>query len=73
MKDLENIYKYHASTEEQRKTYEELRASFKKLATDIESLCPEGREKSTAHTYLETAGFWANASVARGEVLHIMD
>ena len=41
------------------------RDEAKKLAATILELCPESRERSVALTELETAVFWANASVAR--------
>lgn len=31
-----------------------------------EEVCPNGREKSLAHTNLEQAGMWANAGIIRG-------
>lgn len=62
---IENNFKYHAPKEGQPEKYEELRSAFKELAYKIEELCPNSREKSVAMTNLETAQFWANASIAR--------
>jgi hypothetical protein len=47
--------------------YEKVRAAFRELAEKLNELCPESREKSVSFTELETAQFWANASIARNE------
>ncbi|WP_094603455.1 hypothetical protein SPSIL_015110 [Sporomusa silvacetica DSM 10669] len=62
---LENNFKYHAPKEGQPEKYEALRAKAKEFAYLIEETCPNSREKSVAMTQLETAMFWANASIAR--------
>ena len=64
-KRLDNDFCYHAPTSEQIPKYQGLRAAFKNLATEIVETCPDSRERSTALTHLETAMFWANASIAR--------
>jgi hypothetical protein len=66
-RQIENNYKYHAPKEGQPAKYEKLREAFKRLAYEIDAYCPDSRDKSTAMTNLETAQFWANASVARNE------
>ena len=58
-------FRYHAPTPDKIPKYEELRAAFKTLAIAIHEKCPNSRERSIALTNLETAMFWANASVAR--------
>lgn len=65
--DLDNIYTYHAPKEGQPEKYTALREKVKELATLMTELCPESRELSVALTNLETATFWANASIARNE------
>ena len=65
MLDLENIYKYHAPSDAQVETYQELRDMALMLARMIQDECPNSREKSLAFTNLENAMFWANASIAR--------
>ena len=67
MKDFENVYTYHAPKEDQPERYEEIRYKAKMLAAYIEENCPDSREKSLAHTKLEEAVMWANASIARNE------
>ena len=62
---LENNFKYHAPKGGQPEKYEALREKAKELAYLIEEVCPGSREKSVAMTQLETAVFWANASIAR--------
>ena len=62
---LENNFKYHAPKEGQPEKYEALREKAKELAYLIDEFCPNSREKAVAITQLETAVFWANASIAR--------
>jgi len=62
---IENNYKYHAPQPEQIEKYEKIREKAKELAYLIDGACPKSREKSLAHTNLEQAVMWANASVAR--------
>jgi len=63
--NLENNFTYHAPKEGQPEKYTQIRETAKHLAATILELCPESRERSVALTELETAVFWANASVAR--------
>lgn len=69
MKELDNIYTYHAPKDGQPEKYEAIRAKAKQLASIIELMCPDSREKALAHTKLEEAVMWANASIARNEAL----
>lgn len=65
MKDLDNIYTYHKPSALQKMKYDMIRAYAKQLADAIETVCPDSRERSLAHTNLEQATMWANASIAR--------
>jgi hypothetical protein len=65
MKDLDNIYTYHKPSALQNMKYDMIRAYAKQLADAIETVCPDSRERSLAHTNLEQATMWANASIAR--------
>lgn len=65
--EIENNFRYHAPKEGQPEKYEAIRNKGKELAQLIHDLCPNSREKSVAMTELETAIFWANASIARNE------
>lgn len=67
--DLKNIYKYHAPKEGQAEKYEAIRSKAKELAYLINELCPQSRERSIAHTNLEQVSMWANASIARNQIL----
>ena len=67
MKDLGNTYTYHAPKGSQPERYVAIRSKAKELAELIEDCCPDSREKSLAHTNLEQAVMWANASIARNE------
>lgn len=64
---IENNFKYHAPKEGQPEKYESIRQVAKILATTIDKLCPDSREKSLAMTNLEQAVMWANAAIARNE------
>ena len=61
MKNLNNIYTYHAPKGDQQERYEDIREKARELAELIERCCPDSREK------LEEAVMWANASIARNE------
>ena len=63
----ENNFTYHAPKPGQGEKYQALREKAKELAYLIIELCPKSREASVALTHLETATFWANASIARHE------
>lgn len=66
-KNLDSVYTYHAPKDDQRDRYEAIRGQTRSLAATIETLCPDSRERSLAHTKLEEAVMWANASIARNE------
>lgn len=61
----DNNHTYHAPTPEQAAAYPRIREKSKELALLIDKLCKDSRERSTAHTHLETAVMWANAAIAR--------
>lgn len=64
---LANIFTYHKPFGDQPARYELLREAGGKLATLINELCPESREKSLALTYTQQVIMWANASIAINE------
>jgi hypothetical protein len=64
---IEKVYTYHPPKGYQPERYEGLRAMAKELAYKINDYCPASRERALAHTNLEQAIFWANASIARNE------
>lgn len=64
---IENKFSYHAPKGDQPERYEKLRSIAKKLAYEIEELCPDSREKAIAMTKLKESIMWANASIAVNE------
>lgn len=67
-KDIEHRFAFHAATtEEKRNAHTSIRTSCFAIATHINEVCPDGREKSLAITHLEEAMFWGNAALARME------
>lgn len=65
--ELDKQFTYHAPIADQPARYVQLRAQAKALAQLIIESTPQSREQSVALTHLETAIFWANASIARNE------
>lgn len=66
VQDLENRFKFHSPKDENTKAaHEDVRHHCLTLATHINTLVPEGREKSLALTHLEEVMMWANAGIAR--------
>ena len=63
--ELKKRFEYHSVNEDQIETMEEIRRKFIELAMLIDELCPVSREKALSLTNLETASFYANASIAR--------
>lgn len=64
---LENRFKYHEPKDGQVARYEKIRAKALDLASLIDDLAPDSREKSLAVTKVEEAVMWANAAIARNE------
>jgi hypothetical protein len=66
IKDLENIFSYHAPpNEEIRQAHEAIRNQCLRHSIDLNNQLPECDEKKYAIKALETVMFWANAAVAR--------
>lgn len=64
--DIENRFKFHEPPTEQRKAeHEGVRAECGGLAQWLNTVLPEGREKSLAITHLEEVMMWSNAALAR--------
>jgi hypothetical protein len=65
-KDIRHRFNYHPpSTEQRQSDHEDVRQSCEALAHELNTILPEGREKSLAITNLEQVMFWANAAIAR--------
>lgn len=65
--DLENRFNYHAPNEQKVFWHQEIRHHCLKLATIINELVPDGREKSVAISRIEEAMYWSNAGIARNQ------
>lgn len=66
--DIDNRFSYHPPKDSGRaKQHEDARNTVSAVATTLNSMLPEGREKALAITKLEEALFWANAAIARQE------
>ena len=65
---IENDFSYHPpASEDVVEYFTALRSYAKNFAHLIDSLVPDGREKSLALTRLEEAVMWANAGLARSQ------
>ena len=65
--NIDKTFKYHAPKDDQPVRYERLRNKAKELASLIDELCPESREKSLALTQVQLAVMCANSSIAINE------
>lgn len=63
--ELDSRFDYHAPDGEKTIAHQVIRDHCKTLATILNILLPEGREKALAMTKLEEVMFWSNAAVAR--------
>lgn len=64
--DIEHRFAFHAaSRQEKADEHTSARQGCRQLADHLNTLLPEGREKSLAITHLEEVMFWANAAIAR--------
>jgi len=64
--DLENRFKFHpANDRDTQVRHQTVRTMCLNLATNLDEIVPEGREKSLAITKLEEVMMWANAGIAR--------
>jgi hypothetical protein len=63
--EIQDRFSYHPPTEKGAQKHKRLTQEFIILAEAIESICPDGREKSLVMTKLEEAKMWASAAVAR--------
>jgi hypothetical protein len=64
--DIEHRFAFlAASWQEKADEHTSVRQSCRHLADHLNTLLPEGREKSLAITHLEEVMFWSNAAIAR--------
>ena len=62
---LDNVFKYHKPDYEKGKAHALIRHECHKLAGVINELCPISTETVEAIKHIQSAMFWANASLAR--------
>ena len=67
MFNIEKAFTYHPPKDDQTGRYIVIRGKAKELASMVDELCPESRERSLAFTKIDEAVMWANASIARNE------
>ncbi len=66
--EINNRTKWHPPTSEDTKElHENIRCWTNEMIKAINTLVPEGREKSLAITKLEEAMMWSNAGIARNQ------
>lgn len=63
--DLINRFSYHKPDAAKAVLHADIRGKALDLALWLDTVLPEGREKSLALTHLEDVMMWSNASVAR--------
>lgn len=68
MEDLVNRFRFHRPNEIKAGHHTLVRQKCFELATELNTMLPQGREKSLAITKLEEVMFWANAAIARDVV-----
>lgn len=61
---IENLFTYHAPTDEQKKSYEVLRKGAMDFARLIDENCPESPDRTAAIRHLREAVMTANAAIA---------
>ena len=65
MKDLASRFTHHPASEDRAGMHDMIRSDIHKVASMLNIILPECREKSIAVERLEEAMFWANAALAR--------
>jgi hypothetical protein len=63
--DIKNRFYYHKPSENGTLRHTTLSELFSNMAKEIDTIMPDGREKSITITKLEEAKMWASAGVAR--------
>lgn len=62
--EIQNRFGYHRATKESAPKHNAVRQLFEKTANELDSLIPDGRDKSLAFTELQSAMHWANSAIA---------
>lgn len=63
--DIDNRFTYHSPDNDAGMKHSTVRNACKDMADLLNSVLPEGREKSLAITKLEEVMMWSNAAIAR--------
>ncbi len=63
--ELNRRFQHHAPDAQRISKHETVRGMLTQVAAGLDTLIPEGSEKSLALTKLEETMFWANAAIAR--------
>lgn len=63
--EITGRFSYHLADAEGVAKMDEMRQKIKDLAFHIEAICPNGREKATALTHLQTVMMFANAAIVQ--------
>lgn len=66
--ELDRRFDYHKPDAAAAAAHQQVRNGAKYFAELLDTLLPEGREKSLAFTNLEQATFWGNAAIARPDI-----
>lgn len=65
--EITNRFTYHPPSEAGKQRHGALSDAFAAIASAVDLIVPDGREKALVFTKLEEAKFWASAGVARNE------
>lgn len=65
--ELDRRFNYHRPDAAAQAAHQQVRQGARYLAELLDTVLPEGREKSLAFTNLEQAMFWGNAAIARDQ------
>lgn len=69
--ELDNRFSYHSPDDRKMQLHQGIRFMVKAAAGLFDRHLPDSREKSLATAKLEEAMFWANAAIARHEVMSV--
>lgn len=67
--DLDNLFRYHPPTDDQRERYERINAAARAFAEVILECAPQGADQTCAIRHVRDARMTANAAIACGEAL----
>jgi hypothetical protein len=65
IEEIVRRFTYHRPEDQKVQDHNNIRLNFRTFAEGLNTVLPEGREKSLAFTALEESSFWAHAAIAR--------